>query len=1316
MYNHICSIFRCLSLPVTMRSILQKATDDLDLAMLEPSPQPVPLTPTLSKVGVERRIAFIESHSQSGSFKDNHYGSHGVLPSTHEIMQETMDGVKPTIVDLSHNIDSMDNTKVDKISNNPLLASLLDQGGPNPDTETPTSMLSALLGDQPQPSAPPQSKQRKPRKRRSVGGEQRSPGSSGKSPKRKASEEDILQRELSVVSNNMDVDIKASPVNNAVDIKASAMPGTRGISPSNSTLSGLLGDDHYIPEPHVIIKETKNLTAPHQSDKKGFNDIDAKRVKEEGGKVEETRRISKASSLAELLDGKEATDTGSSDYNSIPNALATPKIAPLDHGGGGGTNNSNVIGSSKPLPDSKVYDFKLDPDPTFVNKISVSETLERRKGFDGQEPVVRVKIEKNSVDKIESKSSSSDSKSEDRIKEKNIKLERIREKDEDSKPQEREKIKLKMNTKDMTTKILKEPYSSSPQTVGDKLNKDSSKPTKDSKYSKERVYDLTSDSEMPSSGTSSRSILNIDGVKPSSPLIKIKKIRSDESKEKKRSRYRHESESSSSSKRKREENRKDKTKKRRTITDGVYSDGRTASVERYAVERGVGPTTIKITTSGGVKMQIQNPKGSSSSPVKQPSSRHSSSVKSSSSLKSSSEKLSSSFTSSSSKSGRSSSSVRSFNRSRSDGTVNISGKLDSKLIKNPTIKVKPLVMPVGSTSITVSRTSSQSSAISNKTSSSDMSRKQVPKARKSSLSAVIDKLKQQQTSPPIGSVFKRDGPDFKLDRKDTITPPLKKDLKDPVEAEALRKAIIREGNKSSTPIKEISAFKISKSMRPSSLSIEPSKRPEPKTGTPTGPIPKFSSINKSGTPSNSSSSKLGMIGHSAISKSSSSQSSLNENSKTSSSLKDSVLVMRNSSNDSSRTKLSGSSSTGGHGPPDSGGGGTRLEKSESKKESSEPITNSTHASNTVVLSSHSTITSSGNAKEGSKESSDRPRKPKVDDISERLQSRHFLDAVKFGDGNSSNASNSGSGKDPERKPSSKSNPEGSRNKESHEEQPGPSDSTKANGVSSKTPENSRNATDGNNATNAKSELKSGREENSKDTSSSASITHKNNESSCTNMNNMNNSNNVSESSPSSSSVHHNCRINNIQDSGSVRATTPTRSENRHLTSMTNSEDKENSGGRDEDSVFRAPTPKSTRSNHDMEVDRHESRPRTESRSKPVLSPRSDVSSPEDGLVIDCPGTPKPVRSPIARTEKPISNAKSPTTVNSTPDTPNNKSPASAILSKSSPRSPSPRKLVPSSPPAKSPMVQHNSPAAVQHHSPVEIDDDLMDAALMGLSN
>ena len=191
---------RSLSIPVTTRAILRKASSKLNL-------QHPPITLVLSKVGEQRRQAFVDltrNHKQLEAHRGNASSASSAPPSSHQavysstysdITNESYESYTEHRFSDAANLtaaDIADALNADKISRNPMLASLLDQDTASPEPQQ-TSMLSTLLGDEasklPNPMAMPP-KHRKKSLKRKGGSESRSPGS-GKSPKRKPSEEDM---------------------------------------------------------------------------------------------------------------------------------------------------------------------------------------------------------------------------------------------------------------------------------------------------------------------------------------------------------------------------------------------------------------------------------------------------------------------------------------------------------------------------------------------------------------------------------------------------------------------------------------------------------------------------------------------------------------------------------------------------------------------------------------------------------------------------------------------------------------------------------------------------------------------------------------------------------------------------------------------------------------------------------------------------------------------------------------------------------------------------------------------------------------------
>ena len=212
-----------------MRSVLKKAAPDLELQIekLAVVPPP-PVTTPISRMGLERRKGFIEAHhssgmpsvdrqlsmqSMTGSYSASASVSSVVLAASMDaIIQGYPDPSPPSdIHQVQHQLTAAA-LREDKASKNPMLASLLDQDNNSPETQPQPSMLSQLLNNE---AVPGQGKQKKPRKRKSMS-DVRSPGSSGRSPKRKANDDDFgAVREFS----SMDMDLN-SHGSNSYDMSA----------------------------------------------------------------------------------------------------------------------------------------------------------------------------------------------------------------------------------------------------------------------------------------------------------------------------------------------------------------------------------------------------------------------------------------------------------------------------------------------------------------------------------------------------------------------------------------------------------------------------------------------------------------------------------------------------------------------------------------------------------------------------------------------------------------------------------------------------------------------------------------------------------------------------------------------------------------------------------------------------------------------------------------------------------------------------------------------------------------------------------------
>ncbi|XP_067649152.1 mediator of RNA polymerase II transcription subunit 1-like [Haliotis asinina] len=162
--------------------------------------------------------------------------------------------------------------------------------------------------------------------------------------------------------------------------------------------------------------------------------------------------------------------------------------------------------------------------------------------------------------------------------------------------------------------------------------------------------------------------------------------------------------------------------------------------------------------------------------------------------------------------------------------------------------------------------------------------------------------------------------------------------------------------------------------------------------------------------------------------------------------------------------------------------------------------------------------------------------------------------------------------------------------------------------------------------------------------------------------------------------------------------------------------REKTPNKEEREAFKVPTPKaSTPETRDM--DELECLPRKKQRvNKNVSSPHSDASSPENGLVIDCPGTPKVNSngaSPMSVLESPVKDAPAPL-----PPTDGKQTPVKSSTVSSSPKSKVHQSPRPSQSPAGVKVTSNSETpgSGDTRHSPCEIDDELMDEALMGLNS
>ena len=908
-----------------MRAILQKASQELDR---QTAPLLLPLTPVslpMSQVGQERRQAFISNHhppnypshqySQVSLLNNQPVGNASPQPQS-PIMQPPRPPPPllpppplpppPTQQATGCYQDFMDPTKApdevieaikqDKISKNPMLASLLDQ---TPSPEVPqqhhhhmhhqqqqhqrmqqqmqvqssvtqdggrgqTSMLSQLLGDvSSNPNAihqlpPAQPKIRRQRKRRSTS--ERSP--IGKSPK----------RDFTVPS----LDIDLANCNSGMG-PLDAPHATPHPTPPLTTPECNMSDDMYSQESHVsklastldnIIKQESDsmsslapLMAPPPAELASTL-VDGNVVKNEHH-IGTNNRITNPAFPVET--GASDAPIKIEDKDSVfddklfhsqrePKGVASKEKQLNDFLSKGGTSGKLPPNLDKPRTfDQDNFDFNATI--AMKNDTHLKQMLENKRADNS---LANHSLDDYETAKVNSKlaldrnldfPNAKEVKEEMKmivVKEKRRDRKEGREDPDSGRPPEKEKITVKLRT------IMKDPGASSPHNVVDVVRKEKSK----SSRSGGEKGEANSDNEV-AQITSSISNTN-SGISSSSPrILSSHKVESKErvrSEKKKRSSKVSDGEKSEK-KRKRttEEAKKDLLSKKQKIYDFEDSEppGDNYRVDRQHVGK---PTTIKITTTGG-KMHISNrpasASSSSSSPITaKPKSSSPSTLKN---LKHNHDK------SASPKLGRSSSSQK-YNRSKSEGAGSGPGNGDPKLLRTPSIKLKPLPLPVtcNATTPTSSTAKSSQSPVTNSTrtsnsapnsasQSSSKNKVVVGHGRKGSLSAVIDKLKKQHTQTKSGH-----GHDGKDVEKGAGVQHGKAFY------DSLRLAIIREGNKPSTPTKEVATFKSShianKRLDATKIPLE-SKKATDTDSTKGEQLPKNNSSGnlQAGTPKNTSS-------------------------------------------------------------------------------------------------------------------------------------------------------------------------------------------------------------------------------------------------------------------------------------------------------------------------------------------------------------------------------------------------------------------------------------------------------------------------------
>ena len=1444
-----------------MRSVLKKAAPDLELQIEKLSVvPPPPVTTPISRMGLERRKGFIEAHHSGGMpsvdrqlSMQSMTGSYSASASVSSVvLAASMDAIIQGYPDPSPPSDMHQLTaavlREDKASKNPMLASLLDQDNNSPETQPP-SMLSQLLNNE---AVPGQGKQKKPRKRKSMS-DVRSPGSSGRSPKRKPNDDDYgAVREFS----SMDMDLN-SHGSNSYDMSAVLSQEHQHINLQRQQQQVVYGNSG-MHESHVsrlassvdnIIKqESKNFSGvPHQPGLEmpqpppymhppmAFaNEIKQEHhpgietpgitVKREGLHTQSsTSKMSKGNSLVDLL----KTDSPTSEPETMlaPPPVTAPSSLPKkefgvlsqpvnDRSVGYGTKNHKSFDSAITNANTKSHDFRRS------NSVEILDSPPAKVKIEGSKSV-NMLATKNSIGREKTKfanDSRLDIKHEDKqgtvvsVKDK-VKKEK---RDDDQAPRLTLKLKRDVSSsKDLTPGIETPPLQDPFDHAKAITPKDMSKLTFKEKFSgKDHIYDLGSDPEeaepLPPLGHARTAALSSESSKPSSPSVKIRKIKSEDAakfNKKIKSTNKYDSDHPKKKRKDREsDGKKDKIKKRKYDIESEFNtsagdpSNKSASsspnlMSGKPMENKLS-TTIRISTVAG-KLQI-TPKPNSS-----PLAHVKSSPKTSGSMQSPQVPKQLKTTSSASKINRPPGSSKHFNRSKSDPHGTGTNRMDTKLTtKTPTIKLKPLVMPSSTTTVTVNASSSKvsqsaggstpnqsgsKSASAEKTLSKSSTKPPFQKQRKSSLSAVIDNLTKKQHTSTLSQKLE------KIEKRSTGKGDA---LSTKNKQDAIRKEILMAAMAPSKDLKSSSQRKSDSARLPSEpgftrleksgkLDFSSSGTPASLPSTPIPKISKTTGASPSGLPSIpkiSSSASKSSTGSSAPSKFSASSVLARSASNMSSAQSSETTKSSGGSKEASYSSKGPSATLGGNeagksktGPSPVGGGNVNqasLDVIRKESQSSFRKSDQSARHNDKPRDNHSPSLTAYNSQNPHNSTTkdltsneDGAKKIKLDDSGDRSQGRHFLDALGSASSHGNKGENSGkseanskeSYKPGMKRPvSGSSTSENSKSEQYHHSSGSSADRSRLNGLN--TPSGSSSSRSSPKEGINRPEKTSGKEHSAKTSDSvvSGSATDKSSTKSVTvnskQVNNVDfnhrsakpyysqspvtgNSNSATKSTSQTSHIsatssnskltNSHSEISSSNDPSQSASVPPTKQDS--IGAFDNKENTDIASPDPEDGVFKAPTPKTSRRD---EPEMSESRSSRLDKIKPIRSPCSNPSSPEDSLVIDCPGTPssKSSKSPGSR-----STDRSPVTVVSrSPVCPNSgssmsgteirsKSPASVVSSNKlpPPQSPSTRKPLltnklppPASPsPPKSPMMQHNSPAVPSRQSPVEIDDDLMDEAI-----
>ncbi|OWF39396.1 Mediator of RNA polymerase II transcription subunit 1 [Mizuhopecten yessoensis] len=234
---------RCLSIPVTLRSVIHKVSEKL---RKEPSPEPVPTNNHRKQWPNFLPIRHNPVHYHMDNKIQQTNLLHNLLPPQQVPIKMQPNMAVPLGLPQNPSMDTSTTPTDDKPSSNPLLATLLDQDSPSPDSSpvTPVNespMLSKLLGDD-TPALASSIPAPRPQKPRKLGKRRSRDTLSGRSPKHRVSDSDSSSVSMDHLDSSISFDDLHHPGIGGGGVGATGggvghpLPQTREGSTSNMTI------------------------------------------------------------------------------------------------------------------------------------------------------------------------------------------------------------------------------------------------------------------------------------------------------------------------------------------------------------------------------------------------------------------------------------------------------------------------------------------------------------------------------------------------------------------------------------------------------------------------------------------------------------------------------------------------------------------------------------------------------------------------------------------------------------------------------------------------------------------------------------------------------------------------------------------------------------------------------------------------------------------------------------------------------------------------------------------------------------------------